>query len=322
MFAARGRSATGVRALKVVSALGAALFISACIGPDMAEMGDYGAMSPFRADLSAPKPRPVQVFIASTRKGEHGAAAQVLSGDGVHTLRQLTIPPGHRVGLDRRADVGRGQRRERHRASEERNSTATSSGGARLAYLRPRRQQSRRAGVRPRLQHSYDEARERAAQIVADSRFGGVAVLFTWPSQNELFGYVSDKDNATASRDALQSADAGHRRHAGRRQGAGARPFDGRLAGDGGVAPVGDLGRHDLNGKLGDSHARLARHRHGRLRLADGARASGQGDVLRYANDRALSISSAIAQSRQRVGAIDASKPEDRERLEALGAKV
>ena len=35
-----------------------------------------------------------------------------------------------------------------------------------------------------------------------------------------------------------------------------------------------------------------------------------------------MSLSSAIAQSRQRVGAINPSKPEDRERLEALGAKV
>jgi esterase/lipase superfamily enzyme len=44
--------------------------------------------------------------------------------------------------------------------------------------------------------------------------------------------------------------------------------------------------------------------------------------VFATANDRALSLSSALAQSRQRVGAINPSKPEDRERLEALGAKV
>jgi len=44
--------------------------------------------------------------------------------------------------------------------------------------------------------------------------------------------------------------------------------------------------------------------------------------VFATANDRALSLSSAIAQSRQRVGGLNPSKPEDRERLEALGAKV
>ncbi len=44
--------------------------------------------------------------------------------------------------------------------------------------------------------------------------------------------------------------------------------------------------------------------------------------VFATANDRALSLSSAIAQSRQRVGAINPAKPEDKARLEALGAKV
>jgi len=44
--------------------------------------------------------------------------------------------------------------------------------------------------------------------------------------------------------------------------------------------------------------------------------------VFATANDRALSLSSAIAQSRKRVGSIDPSKPEDRQALETLGAKV
>ena len=52
---------------------------------------------------------------------------------------------------------------------------------------------------------TFEEARDRAAQIVADTRFGGVAVLFTWPTKHELFGYVYDKDNATASRDGCKA---------------------------------------------------------------------------------------------------------------------
>ena len=44
--------------------------------------------------------------------------------------------------------------------------------------------------------------------------------------------------------------------------------------------------------------------------------------VFATANDRALSLSSALAQSRQRVGAINPSKPEDRDKIESLGAKV
>ena len=44
--------------------------------------------------------------------------------------------------------------------------------------------------------------------------------------------------------------------------------------------------------------------------------------VLATPKDRALSLSSALALSRQRVGAIDASNPSDREEIEKLGAKV
>ena len=44
--------------------------------------------------------------------------------------------------------------------------------------------------------------------------------------------------------------------------------------------------------------------------------------VFATPNDRALSLSSLIASSRQRVGAIDASKPEDRAEIESLGAIV
>jgi esterase/lipase superfamily enzyme len=44
--------------------------------------------------------------------------------------------------------------------------------------------------------------------------------------------------------------------------------------------------------------------------------------VFATPNDKALSLSSALASSRQRVGALDASKPEDREEIEKLGARV
>src|SRR5579871_2490662 len=94
MAAAQG-AGMRLRAAGLVAALGAALSVSACIGPDMAEMGDY---SPFRADLSAPQPRPVQVFVASTRKGETGDAAREIAPEAHFTLTTMTIPPGHRPG--------------------------------------------------------------------------------------------------------------------------------------------------------------------------------------------------------------------------------
>ena len=168
----------------------------------------------------------------------------------------------------------------------------------------------------------FDEARDRTAQIVADSRFGGVAVLFTWPTKHELFGYVSDKDNATASRDALQSL----LQEISATPGVGkvhvlAHSMGGWLAMEA-LRQAAIAGDRDLSGHLGDVMLAspdidmdVFAGQMARLRPANVT-------VFATANDRALSLSSAIAQSRQRVGAINPSKPEDRERLEALGAKV
>ena len=49
------------RAARLSLALGAALGVSACISPDMSEIGDPGAMlSPFASNAVAQKPRPVE----------------------------------------------------------------------------------------------------------------------------------------------------------------------------------------------------------------------------------------------------------------------
>ena len=169
---------------------------------------------------------------------------------------------------------------------------------------------------------SFEEARDRAAQITADSRFGGVAVLFTWPTKHELFGYVSDKDSATASRDALQDL----LQDVSATPGVGkihvlAHSMGGWLAMEA-LRQASIAGNRDLSGHLGevmlaspdiDMDVFAAQMAH--LRPANVT-------VFATANDRALSLSSAIAQSRQRVGAINPSKPEDRQALEKLGAKV
>lgn len=323
MFAARGRSATGVRALKVVSALGAALFISACIGPDMAEMGDYGAMSPFRADLSAPKPRPVQVFIASTRKGEDGDASRQLAPEAHFTLASMTIPPGHHAGSIEEPLWGKANAGNDIVVSGERQLDGDEFRQELASHLSGRVGSNRDVLLFVHgFNTSYEEARARAAQIVADSRFGGVAVLFTWPSQSELFGYVSDKDNATASRDALQALmhDISQTPGVGKIQ-VLAHSMGGWLSMEA-LRQSAIAGDKTLNGKLGtvilaspDIDMDVFSSQMARVRPAKVI-------VLATPADRALSISSALAMSRQRVGAIDASKPQDQAEIEALGAKV
>jgi esterase/lipase superfamily enzyme len=50
---------------------------------------------------------------------------------------------------------------------------------------------------------SFEEGVFRLAQMAADSDLGGVPILFAWPSQAALTGYLTDKEAATASRDNL-----------------------------------------------------------------------------------------------------------------------
>ncbi|QTQ82356.1 alpha/beta hydrolase [Agrobacterium tumefaciens] len=51
--------------------------------------------------------------------------------------------------------------------------------------------------------YSYQEALFRAAQMAADANMDGVPLVFSWPSQASVTGYVADKESATYSRDAL-----------------------------------------------------------------------------------------------------------------------
>ena len=50
----------------------------------------------------------------------------------------------------------------------------------------------------------FDEAVFRATQIVHDTGFDGVTVLFTWASRGSVFDYVYDRDSATIARDGLE----------------------------------------------------------------------------------------------------------------------
>jgi esterase/lipase superfamily enzyme len=50
---------------------------------------------------------------------------------------------------------------------------------------------------------NFQEALFRLAQMTADGDVSGTPVVFAWPSEARLTGYVADKDSVTASRDQL-----------------------------------------------------------------------------------------------------------------------
>ena len=169
---------------------------------------------------------------------------------------------------------------------------------------------------------SLEEARFRLAQIVADGGFTGVPVLFTWQSKSELFAYESDKESATASRDALEKliSDLSHTPGVGRVQ-VLAHSMGAWLTMEA-LRETAIAGHPDLDGKLGaimlaapDIDLSVFRQQVARL---DPSRVS----VFVSRDDRALSLSSRIAGSRQRLGAMDPSNPKDAAAIDALGVRV
>jgi len=307
--------------LGLVVALGLAL---AGCETDMEGAANYVGSLGGGPTIGAPKAQPVQLFVASTRKGESGAASRALSTDGPHyALDIVSIPPGHRAGAIEEPMWGAANAKQHIVVASERRLDGDEFRAELASHV------SGRVGVNRDVlvfvhgfNTSFEEARDRAAQIIADSHFGGVAVLFTWPTKSELFGYVSDKDSAMASRDALQNL----LQDVSATPGVGkvhvlAHSMGGWLAMEA-LRQESIAGNRDLSGHLGqvmlaspDIDMDVFAGQMERIRPANVT-------VFATANDRALSLSSTIAQSRLRVGGINPSKPEDRQALENLGAKV
>ena len=150
---------------------------------------------------SAPGTRTVTVYVATTRQRD---------GDGLFTAgraRQISyvrfrisIPPGHKPGgiewpsstPNLATDFVTVERRQLNQADFE-------------------GEVSRRRGGKPPgvgvFVHGYNtnftEAVFRIAQMTADANVDASPILFAWPSEGSLAGYVSDKDAVTFSRDQL-----------------------------------------------------------------------------------------------------------------------
>jgi len=316
--------AASARRLAPALAVAAAAALSGCIGPDLDAVGDYrGGLSPFATASVPDRPRPVQVFIVSTRRGETGEAARRQATEPHYALATMTVPVGHRPGSVEEPLWGRPNARNDIALAGERDLDPDEFRAELASHISGRVGISRDVLVFVHgFNTSFDDARLRATQIAADMHFGGVMALFTWPSQSDLFGYVSDKDSATASRDALQ----GLLHELGQTPGVGkihvlAHSMGGWLSMEA-LRASAIAGDRDLSGHLGDVilaspdiDMTVFASQMARVRPADVT-------VFATPNDKALSLSSFIASSRQRVGAIDAAKPEDRAEIESLGAKV
>ncbi len=294
----------------------AALFLAGCAANALTDVSFFGGRP-------AAAPHTHLVFVVSTRKDDGAGANQMRAHGADYSLQILSVPPNHRVGQIERPMFGAADpakdfvevsRRELDEQSF-RNQLATNISGRVgsnrdvLVYVHG-------------FNTSYDDARFRLTQIVEDGRFGGVPVLFTWPSSDNLLDYEAARESATASRDALANLlkdlsevpDIGKIHILAHSLGAW---LSMEALRERAIA-----GSPDLNGKLGivmlaapDIDLSVFREQ---LALLDASHVT----ILVSANDKALSLSQALAGDRPRVGALDPRKPAVRAELARLGVKV
>lgn len=268
--------------------------------------------------------RVTPIFIASTRRGDGRTEGETVADGGAHySMSMVSVPPGHHAGAIEEPSFGK-PNPAKHFAVLGGHSLEPQDFRLQLAtYLSGRIGSNRDILLYVHgFNTSLDEARFRLAQLVNDGGFGGVAVLFTWPSKSDMFSYVSDKESATASRDALQKL----MRDVSQVEGVGrvhvlAHSMGSWLAMEA-LRENSIAGSRNLGGRLGDvmlaaPDIDLSVFRQQMSRI-QGANVS----IFVSANDRALNLSSRLAGARPRVGAMDPTKPRDREELAQLGVKV
>jgi esterase/lipase superfamily enzyme len=291
----------------------ALILVSGCASTGLAGAGEPAA-----------EPRSISIFVVSTRKGEGGASSEVAVASGARfSLQMIGVPPGHAPGRVERPAFGSDDPQKHFSARSRRGLDETAFFAELASHISGRIGSNRDVLLYVHgFNTTYDEARFRLAQIVDDGRFGGVAVLYTWPAAGSLLDYGAAKESATIARDALgklihrlsELPDVGRVHILAHSMGAW-------LAMEA-LRENAISGSPDLNGKLGDVmlaapdiDLNVFRQQLARL---DPSHVF----VLVASNDRALSLSRTLAGDRQRLGALDPNNPSDRVALEDLGVKA
>ena len=182
-----------------VLALLAPLALAACATPRVLELSQAPA-----ADVAGT----VQIYVATTR--EPSAEPVYFNGERATRLSfarlDITVPRSHKAGELELPDSGPGDPAKHFTATnmERLNLAPVIADVRREIMRRPANQRDVLVFV-----HGYNtnfaDAAYRFAQIVYDSGFKGVPVLFTWPSRGQLLAYPYDRESAYFSRDFLEA---------------------------------------------------------------------------------------------------------------------
>jgi esterase/lipase superfamily enzyme len=310
------------RGLALALALAVAPGLSGCASVGLSAMS---ATAP--SGVSARKePTIIPIFVASTRRDnrERTAGYDTPKSNAHFTFETISVPPGHRAGQIELPSWGKPNPRD-HFVLTQTSPVETEGFTSQIAtHLSGRVGSNRDVLI---FVHGFnttlDEARFRLAQVTADGRFGGVPVLFTWPSTSSVLSYVSARENATISRDALTKllTDISRTPGVGRIH-VLAHSMGAWLSMEA-LRETAIGGQRLLDGKLGNvmlaaPDIDLSVFRQQMQRIGGGADIA----VFSSTGDRALSLSSTIAGDRTRLGAIDPNNARDRAELAKLGVKV
>ena len=315
------------RILSLATVFGLAVSVSGCLGDGVVDMTSSAVSGAGNLFASAPagEPVPIDMFVASTRRNDRGPAERNLAEGAAHySLLTITVPPRHRTGNIEMPAFGSPNPRNHFVLAQSRRLGAESLTQDVATHVSGRVGSNRDVLIYVHgFNTSLQEAEFRLAQIVADGRFGGVPILFTWPAQDGLLSYVSAKESATVSRDALTSMlnDLAAIPSIGRIH-ILAHSMGAWLAMEG-LRESSIGGPRLLNGKLGNvmlaaPDIDVSVFRQQMAKLGPGANVS----VFTSTGDRALSLSSRLVGERLRLGAINPNKPQDRAELDRLGVKV
>lgn len=180
--------------------LGSALLAAGCAGPGrglLVPLADTAGIGQTRTILAVTTRSPAaELPPGHLFSGERGEGARFVS-------LTLSLPPGRKPGAaPADADNPDPARHIALVSSRELSQAEFSS----LAAARRAAAPGRRALVFTHgYNTSFDAAVVRFAQIVDDTRFEGLPILFSWPSRGGVTDYGYDKDSANFSRDALEN---------------------------------------------------------------------------------------------------------------------
>jgi esterase/lipase superfamily enzyme len=116
---------------------------------------------------------------------------------------EVTIPVHHRVGqIERPSWLGR-ESKERHVVFGESENLESAEFATELGKRIQLVERKELLIFLHGYKVTFEEAARRAAQVATDIQFGGIVILFSWPSAGAVFSYSADEDCAAKSAEPL-----------------------------------------------------------------------------------------------------------------------